>query len=235
MNTKTINLRLYEWLINDVTKSKSDKDFNDVTLKDIAVVMNVMCGEGVKWQLAHALSHSLNLPYDDVCIALGVIFDKYFEISDVFAQVLFHENPKPSPEFFKARMEEYNKTKDKIEKYNVNSKGEYEIQKIIYRHYRYADWSRIMFKFECKKRITRRYSRMHGFNDKKFQFAKPYTRGGRTECVLVLPGGVEFIGESVCCLEDNFSYKTGRELAYKRAVKNLADYIIQEKNSTKEI
>lgn len=45
----------------------------------------------------------------------------------------------------------------------------------------------------------------------------PYPRGGKTICYIKLRDGRIVKGEARCSYSDSFSYKTGRDLARKRA------------------
>ena len=48
---------------------------------------------------------------------------------------------------------------------------------------------------------------------------RPASTGGATECTIVLDNGAAFNGIAYCSYSDPFCYKTGREIAYERAVK----------------
>ncbi len=48
-------------------------------------------------------------------------------------------------------------------------------------------------------------------------------KGGKTRCFLYLGGGINIVGQATCSMSDNFCYKTGREIAYGRAMKKLRE------------
>ncbi len=48
-------------------------------------------------------------------------------------------------------------------------------------------------------------------------------RGGMSICLIYLGSGITIIGKSICSMSDNFCYKTGREIAYGRAMKKLKE------------
>ncbi len=47
--------------------------------------------------------------------------------------------------------------------------------------------------------------------------------GGKTRCFLYLGAGINIVGQATCSMSDNFCYKTGREIAYGRAMKKLKE------------
>lgn len=58
----------------------------------------------------------------------------------------------------------------------------------------------------------------------------PESKGGETECHLVLRDGTEIVGVAQCSLKDNFCYRIGREIALGRALKKYADWLEQVSN-----
>jgi len=66
---------------------------------------------------------------------------------------------------------------------------------------------------KVKHADTFRYSRSSP------HYFKPYERGGATVCGIYRDDGVLLgKGLAICSMSDNFCYKTGRDLAFSRAV-----------------
>ncbi len=63
------------------------------------------------------------------------------------------------------------------------------------------------------------HNRIIDRTDKGFKFN---SRGGSTEVVLTIKGK-KYIGMAVCSPSDNFCKKTGRRLAFRRAVRKYWD------------
>ena len=85
------------------------------------------------------------------------------------------------------------------------------VKKVYYRHYRYAtingqiDFDALVYGLQY-------------YNRRKTKW-QPSTKGGKTECHLVLEDNSEIVAISECSLRDNFNYKIGRQVAFDRAVK----------------
>ena len=60
----------------------------------------------------------------------------------------------------------------------------------------------------------------------------PYPRGGKVTCNILDEGNRRMaFGTALCSMSDNFCYKTGRDIAYGRAMKALETFkIIKEIN-----
>lgn len=65
-----------------------------------------------------------------------------------------------------------------------------------------------------------RFWRGFGF-DGNLVLAKPYERGGLTECIIELDDGTSVTGISTCSFSDHFCYKKGYQIAKGRALKLL--------------
>jgi len=93
------------------------------------------------------------------------------------------------------------------------------VKKVYYRHYRYAT---INGQIDFDALI---YGLQH-YNRRKTKW-QPSTKGGKTECHLVLEDDSEIVGIAECSLQDNFNYKIGRQIAFGRAVKKYNFWLQQ--------
>lgn len=82
------------------------------------------------------------------------------------------------------------------------------VKKVYYKHYRY-------FNFNGHPDL---YYPMQYYNRRKSVW-QPSTKGGKTECHLVLEDDSEIVAVAECSLQNNFNYKIGRQIAFGRAVK----------------
>ena len=89
------------------------------------------------------------------------------------------------------------------------------IRKVIFEHYRYVDEKHLPDHLELDTRY--RYKR----NLKPFV---PSAKGGSTVCKIVLDDDTELSSCAECSTKDNFSYKTGRQIAYGRVMKKYEQY-----------
>lgn len=58
----------------------------------------------------------------------------------------------------------------------------------------------------------------------------PFARGGKTNCRLMLEDGSIHFGSALCSMNDEFSYREGREIALRRAIDMAEDYIVSRVN-----
>lgn len=78
------------------------------------------------------------------------------------------------------------------------------VKKVYYKHYRYQ---------ELPVLLDLRY-----YNRRKSEW-QPSTKGGKTECHLVLEDDTEIVVDAECSLKDNFCYRIGRLISFGRAMK----------------
>lgn len=90
------------------------------------------------------------------------------------------------------------------------------VKKVYYKHYRYYD-------FNGHPDL---YYPLHHYNRRKSEW-QPSTKGGKTECHLVLEDDYEIVAIAECSLQDNFCYKTGRLISFGRATKQYRQWLEQ--------
>lgn len=84
--------------------------------------------------------------------------------------------------------------------------------KVFYKHYRVPSYVTGL-RGQPENKHLFGYSRA-----KKRKSFTPASTGGATECTIALDNGAVFKGVAFCSYSDPFCYKTGREIAYERAV-----------------
>jgi len=89
--------------------------------------------------------------------------------------------------------------------------------KILFKHYRTNDLYAMPKKGKPKKCWLWPLS---WFNK---NFDDPAPRGGKTICQIILAEG-----EATCSMSDQFCYKTGRELAFERALEQVPGDLIAD-------
>lgn len=118
------------------------------------------------------------------------------------------------------------------------------IEKVIYSHYRYPSLKETLednrnasAKITENKYIYLLIDNEFYFIDSMYIYSrnrqnkfKPSANGGETRCVIVLKNGIESVGTSECSVKDNFCYKTGREIAYQRALAKLEEIANENSN-----
>ena len=87
-----------------------------------------------------------------------------------------------------------------------------EIKKIYYKHYRYQELPVLLD--------------LHHYNRRKSVW-QPSTKGGKTECHLLLEDDSEIVAIAECSFQDNFCYRTGRLIAFGRATKQYQQWLKQ--------
>jgi len=93
------------------------------------------------------------------------------------------------------------------------------VKKVYYRHYRYAT---INGQIDFDALI---YGLQH-YNRRKTKW-QPSTKGGKTECHLVLEDDSEIVAIAECSFQDNFCYRLGRIISYGRATKQYRQWLKQ--------
>jgi hypothetical protein len=86
--------------------------------------------------------------------------------------------------------------------------------KILFKHYRTTD-------IEHKKGKPKKQWLFHPSWFNPGLYLAP--RGGKTVCQIILAEG-----EATCSMSDQFCYKTGRELAFERALEQVPDNMLAE-------
>jgi hypothetical protein len=83
--------RLPCWYDDYVDKGKFV--YYSPTLKDIAIILEVLVGQGVQWQLSRELSKRTGFDLETIQTALENITREYFEMSDEEAIKKWEESP----------------------------------------------------------------------------------------------------------------------------------------------
>ena len=83
--------------------------------------------------------------------------------------------------------------------------------KILFKHYRTSD----LYAMSKKGKPKKRWLWPLGWCN------TPAPRGGKTVCQIILAEG-----EATCSMSDQFCYKTGRELAFERALEQVPDDLL---------
>lgn len=89
--------------------------------------------------------------------------------------------------------------------------------KIEYKHYRFTYEHYASGKyFSGRHGVALRYYRGQ-------TWWTPTERGGYTECMLTIGDVMVGYGVAECSRKDQFCYKTGREIAFGRAIKSIGE------------
>ena len=98
METKTdVKIRLEKLNIIDANEKYCKKNGTNVTLKDIATLLQRGCGSGVTWSLAYELASLLDIEPKLMLYALDIVREKYVEITDNEALSAFYESKNRFP------------------------------------------------------------------------------------------------------------------------------------------
>jgi len=112
--------------------------------------------------------------------------------------------------------------------------------RFIYRHYRISRGFVLPTKSNpaLLRDFCVRYHRGCGFGGHKFHdirkyfiYGPPSTRGGITECLAVDGSVVLAKGYAYCSVQDNFCYRTGRNIARDKAKEELGKRLSQIKEA----
>lgn len=97
--------------------------------------------------------------------------------------------------------------------------------KTFYEHYRVPEWDWGFDRVDIGDLFDMDKANHKPLDKWLFRYKqneKPFVvrvRGGKTTCTLVLSNGESIVGTSYCSMSDNFCYKTGRDIARERAMK----------------
>lgn len=122
--------------------------------------------------------------------------------------------------------------KKRIKKANkCNESSRPTLVKTLYEHYRvpYCSWDRGWHNLDAND-IRKADNATHKPLDKwLFRYEQhdkrfyPRLRGGMTTCTLVLSNNKPIVGTAYCSMSDNFCYRTGRQIALERALKQYRE------------
>lgn len=103
--------------------------------------------------------------------------------------------------------------------------------KIVFEHYRFNEyaWSLDQYRRPPRKgKPDGGYLWRYRRNGKGMALGYAGERGGETTCEILDDGKFLSIGIATCSMSDNFCYKTGRDLALKRALEKLPEELRKE-------
>ena len=84
--------------------------------------------------------------------------------------------------------------------------------KVYFKHFRIPDYKLV------KDRGAPTNNELFPYSRSRRKAFNPAPRGGATECLIALDGVGEFKGLALCSRGDAFCYRTGRDLAFERAI-----------------